>query len=103
LCDLEKENARLTAGDHKRIAARAGERLVLLHCNDRLGDGLLDLTAAAHLRHLRRAGRRPEALVISLRAPPDHCFVLSDNSSASVDSREFGAVLIRPLLGRIVR
>jgi signal peptidase I len=84
----------------KRVYALPGERLDLLRFDDNAGNELLTPAEAAHLRRLQAAGFLTGAHVLSVTVPPDHCFVLGDNSPVSVDSRDFGPVSMSAILGR---
>jgi signal peptidase I len=84
----------------KRVHALPGDRVTLLQYDDGAGNELLTPSRAALLRGLQASGLLKHGRVVSLTVPPDHCFVLGDNSLASVDSREWGPVPVSAILGR---
>jgi signal peptidase I len=84
----------------KRVAALPGDRLWLLRYDDVSADELLQPGEVAQLQRIRRAGKLPGRRVLSLIIPPEECFVLGDNSTVSIDSRDFGPVPTSAILGR---
>jgi signal peptidase I len=86
----------------KRIYAVPGDRLWLLKANDESGDQVLEPSEAARLRRAHPGSRLPYFCVGSLTVAPGQCFVLGDNRVNSIDSRQFGAVPITDIVGRVM-
>jgi len=84
----------------KRVYALPGDRLWLLRYEDGSADDLLQPRQVAQLRGLQAGGKLPGRRVVSLIVPSEECFVLGDNTSVSVDSRDFGPVSVDAILGR---
>ena len=53
------------------------------------------------LRRLARQHRLRGRQLCKLIVPPGHCYVLGDNESVSWDSREFGCLPLRSIIGRV--
>jgi len=87
----------------KRVVALPGETVWGLDSSDIEGypDELLK---PAELKRMRDVTRRSPAIgrVVHVHVPPSHIFVLGDNETASLDSRNFGPIPLRALRGRVV-
>ena len=67
-------------------------------------DGVLyrDIIEPARLTRMRRLlPLLPSYRLVRLTVPPGMVYVVGDNTSASVDSRQFGPVPIAAVLGRV--
>lgn len=84
----------------KRIYALPGEHLLLLQDPDGAGNEIVESGQANSMRRLVRGHRLPQRLV-ELIVPPGHCFMVGDNRTVSLDSREFGSVPMSEILGRV--
>src|SRR5262249_1075104 len=84
----------------KRVYALPGEHLWLLRDDNGTEDDILNEREAKQLRKLQLEGNLSGRRVLSLIVPPEEVFVLGDNSTVSVDSRDFGPVPIDSILGR---
>ena len=84
----------------KRVYALPGAHLSLLRDESGSEDELLNNREAECLRERQIEGKLGGRRVLSLIVPPEECFVLGDNSTVSVDSRDFGPVPIDAILGR---
>jgi signal peptidase I len=86
----------------KRVFALAGDSFHVLVCPDEDGVNryILDDQEIPRLRRLFRfanAGRR----IARVRVPAGSIYVLGDNSSASIDSRDFGTVPLTDVIGHV--
>jgi signal peptidase I len=84
----------------KRIYALPGDQLTLLRYDDGSGSRILEPGEAPRLLQLQARGKLAGSRVGSLTIPPGYCYVLGDNSSVSLDSRDFGPVPIDNIVGR---
>lgn len=85
----------------KRIYALPGQHLMLLRYDDGVGDEVVDPWQVSALERLIRAHELPERRLERLTVPPGSCFVLGDNLTVSDDSRDYGCIPIREILGRV--
>ena len=86
----------------KRVFALAGDSFHVLVCPDETGVNryILDEQDIPRLRRAFRfatAGQR----ISRIRIPADSIYVLGDNTSASIDSRDFGTVPLTDVIGRV--
>lgn len=84
----------------KRVSALPGDRLWLLHYTDGVGDEVITPQEASRLRAIQVKERLTDRQILSLILPPGYCFVLGDNPTVSLDSRTFGPVPTREIVGR---
>lgn len=83
----------------KRVYAGPGDRVTLLHYRD----GSYLVPKSMDLTLLRRTcQRRVAAELLDVTVPAGQCFVLGDNARNSYDSRAFGFLDTRQVLGKIV-
>lgn len=84
----------------KRVYAVPGDRMSLV----RYPDGTYLVPEANELVRLRRLCARglTPARLVDVTVPAGECFVLGDNAEDSFDSRYFGFVDTRQLLGKVV-
>ena len=85
----------------KRVYALPGQRYLLIRYDDNVGNDIVAPWQVASLRRLERAHFLPERHLEELTVPPGECFVLGDNRPLSDDSRAFGCIPIKNILGRI--
>lgn len=85
----------------KRIYALPGQHLLLLRYQDGVGNQVIEPWEAPAFRRLVRAHLMAERRLEDLTVPPGECFVLGDNRLVSCDSRAFGCIPTREILGRI--
>ena len=87
----------------KRVIALPGETVWGLDSDDIEGypDEILK---PAELKRMREITRRSPAIgrVVHLQVPPGHVFVVGDAETASYDSRNFGAIPLTCIRGRVV-
>ena len=84
----------------KRVYAAPGDHVILLRYED--GSYYL-VPKSMDLALLRRAcERRLAAGVVDMDVPAGECFVLGDNAPASYDSRHFGFVDTRDVMGKLI-
>jgi signal peptidase I len=88
----------------KRVFACAGDAFHVLVFPDEEGVNRYVVDAQV-VQRLRRAHARqvaaPVARVSRVCIPPGHIYVLGDNTSASVDSRDFGWVPVGSVIGHV--
>jgi signal peptidase I len=78
----------------KRVAAVGGDRV-------ELRDGVLHVNGRPRAEPYVDLGAVDGVYFGPVRVPPGHVFVLGDNRGDSDDSRDFGAVAERALIGRV--
>lgn len=86
----------------KRVFAVAGDRFHVLICPDDVGVNRFivdDLDVPRMRRVFRIAGGGQR--ISRIRVPSRNLYVLGDNSSASIDSRDFGTVPMEDVIGRV--
>ena len=85
----------------KRVYALPGDPLLLIQDEDGGPDDVVDKRQEAGIRRLAREGHFAGRSLRELIVPPGYCFVLGDNEAVSWDSREFGCLPFRAILGRM--
>lgn len=86
----------------KRVYRGPGELVYCLY-HEFGAEALPLLISEARLEAVRQRYIRQNSRlrIVRLRVPEDHVFLVGDNPSRSEDSRKFGAIPLRDLLGRV--
>jgi signal peptidase I len=85
----------------KRVYALPGDPVLVIKDEDGGPDDVVAPHQEFAIRRLAREHRLPGRQLLELTVPPDHCFVLGDNPAVSWDSREFGWLPLRCIIGRV--
>jgi signal peptidase I len=81
----------------KRIVATPGDRLSIRQGRPVLYGSMTLVDVIQPCRHFAACNMRREITI-----PPDHYFVIGDNSGASSDSRFWGPVPARAIIGKVL-
>jgi signal peptidase I len=85
----------------KRVYAVPGQRFLMMCYNDGIGNQILDPSEAQRIRVLQRRNRLTDRRIEEVTVPPGYCFVVGDNQAVSYDSRSYGCILLKEILGRV--
>jgi signal peptidase I len=85
----------------KRVYALPGERLFLLQYSDGDGTEIVAPSDVDTIRRLQRSGRIADRRLSELTVPPSQYFVVGDNRDVSWDSRSFGCLPKKAIVGRL--
>lgn len=87
----------------KRVAGEPGDRLRILAGKLYINDAQVVLSnAVGEVTYVLPKGAESMALKTDVTVPADHYFVLGDNSANSLDSRFWGPVPAKNIIGRVV-
>jgi signal peptidase I len=86
----------------KRIYALPGQRVRMLRYDDNIGNEIVESWEAEPLLRLYRKHLLPDRQLEDVVVPPGYCFVVGDNRPVSYDSRSFGCIPMREILGRVM-
>lgn len=85
----------------KRVYALPGERLFLIRYPDGQGNEIVEPSELGAMRRLQQSGRLVGRRIAEVTVPRDHYFVLGDNRDVSWDSRSFGCLPKKAIVGRL--
>jgi signal peptidase I len=86
----------------KRVYALPGEQVIQLHCDS---DSAGDMIVRPHMieKAIRSFIERPTALrIMRIEVDSDSVYLLGDGGMISIDSREFGPVPQRQIIGKVI-
>ena len=86
----------------KRIYALPGQHVLLMRYDDNIGNDIVEGWEAESLRRLQDKHLLPDRHLEAVVVPPGYCFVVGDNRPVSYDSRTFGCIPAREILGRLM-
>jgi len=84
----------------KRVVGAPGDSLYLLRAESQVQDDLIMDYQLERLRSVRYRPWHVQHEVVELRVPAGCCYVVGDNLEASEDSRRFGVIRNRDIVGR---